>query len=119
MKKAGNFPIINIFVSNDAHISVKNNQLLLQNSFQKVDYPLEDINCVMIESLNTTVSTYTLSKFAEYGICCFVCNQNHLPKDRNIFLRLYFFRLMPPQSHRDFFRIFLYRKAQGNTRNSA
>lgn len=70
---------INIFVSNDAHICVKDNQLTLQNKFQKVDYPLEDINSIMIESLATTLSTYTLSKFAEYGICCFVCNQNHLP----------------------------------------
>lgn len=70
---------INIFVSNSAYIYVKNSQLYLENNNSKVDYPLEDINSIMIENLNTTISTYTLSKFSENGILCFVCNQNHLP----------------------------------------
>lgn len=70
---------INVFVSKDAHIFVKNNQLFLENNDNKVDYPLEDMNSVMIENLNTIISTYTLSKFAEFGILCFICNQNHLP----------------------------------------
>lgn len=70
---------INVYVSKDAHIFVKNNQLFLENKEQKVDYPLEDVNCVLIENLNTTISTYTLSQFASFGILCFICNQNHLP----------------------------------------
>lgn len=70
---------INIFVSRDAHIFVKNNQLFLENIEKTVDYPLEDINSVMIENLGTTISTYTLSQFANYGILVYVCNQNHLP----------------------------------------
>lgn len=70
---------INVYVSKDAHIFVKNNQLFLENKEQKVDYPLEDLNCVLIENLNTTISTYTLSEFASFGILCFICNQNHLP----------------------------------------
>lgn len=70
---------INVYVSKDAHIFVKNSQLFLENKEQIVDYPLEDLNCVMIENLNTTISTYTLSQFANFGILCFVCNQNHLP----------------------------------------
>ena len=70
---------INVYVSKNAHIFVKNNQVFLENQTNKVDYPLEDLNCVMIENLNTTLSTYTLSMFAEHGILCFICNQNHLP----------------------------------------
>ena len=70
---------INVYVSKDARIFVKNNQLFLENKEQKVDYPLEDVNCVLIENLNTTISTYTLSMFASFGILCFICNQNHLP----------------------------------------
>ncbi len=70
---------INVYVSSNAHLFVKNSQLFLENETAKVDYPLEDVNCVMIENLNTTISTYTLSKFAENGILCFICNQNHLP----------------------------------------
>ena len=70
---------INIFVNRDAHISVKNNQVFLKSSDKIADFPLEDMNAVMIENLNTTISTYTLSKFAEKGILVFICNQNHLP----------------------------------------
>jgi CRISPR-associated protein Cas1 len=70
---------INIFVSKEASISVKNNQLFLRNCNNNADYPLEDINSIMIENLTTSVTTYSLSKFAEYGILVFVCNQNHLP----------------------------------------
>ena len=70
---------INIFVSKNAYIFVRSNQLILENPEKVNEYPLEDINCVMIENLNTTISTYTLSKFAEYGILVYICNQNHLP----------------------------------------
>ena len=70
---------INIFVSSDASIFVKNNQLTLKNAVQSVDYPLEDVNSIMIENLQTNISTYTLSKFSENGILAFICGQNHLP----------------------------------------
>ena len=70
---------INIFVSNDAHISIKSSQLVLKNNQTQVDYPLEDINSIMIESLKTTISTHTLSGLAKNGILTFICNQNHLP----------------------------------------
>lgn len=70
---------INIYVSNDAYLYVKNSQLFLNNKENKSDYPLEDINSIMIENLNTTISTYTLSKCSEFGILVFICNQNHLP----------------------------------------
>lgn len=70
---------INIFVSKDAKICVKNNQLCLEKDENKVDFPLEDVNSVMIEGLNAVVTTYTLSALAERGILCFICNQNHLP----------------------------------------
>lgn len=70
---------INIFVSKDAYLFVKNEQLFLKNKDKQIDYPLEDINSIMIENLETTISTYALSKFAQNGILTFVCNQNHLP----------------------------------------
>lgn len=70
---------INVYVSANAKIFVKNNQLRLENGDKNAEYPLEDVNSVMIENLNTTISTYTLSQFAEKGILCFICDQNHLP----------------------------------------
>ncbi len=69
----------NIYVSSEAYIYVKNNQLFLENKINCSDFPLEDINSVLIENLNTTISTYTLSKLSEFGIITFICNSNHLP----------------------------------------
>ena len=70
---------INVFVSNEAHISVKNNQLTLTNAENKIDYPLEDLNSILIENHKTTLSAYTLSMLAEYGILTFICNKSHIP----------------------------------------
>jgi CRISPR-associated protein Cas1 len=60
-------------------IYTKNNQLILKNGEDKIDFPLEDVNSVMIENLQTVVSSFTLSVFAKKGILCFICDQNHLP----------------------------------------
>lgn len=70
---------INIFISQDVHISVKDSQLFLKNQEKTIDYPLEDVNSIMIENLSTTISTYTLSQFAERGILVYVCDKTHLP----------------------------------------
>lgn len=70
---------INVYVSSDAHISVQNNSLYLKSNNNEVQYPLEDINCVMIENLKTQITTFTLNAFAEHGILTFICNNNHLP----------------------------------------
>lgn len=70
---------INIYMANAANIYVKNNQLFLHNDEKTIDYPLEDINSIMIENLQTTISTHTLSCISQAGILTFICNQNHLP----------------------------------------
>ena len=70
---------INIFVSKDAHINIKDRWVILKNTQKSSEYPLEDINSVMIENLASTISTYTLSKFAEHNILVFICNNSHLP----------------------------------------
>lgn len=70
---------INIFVDNDAHISVKNKQLWLKNAEKEMDWPLEDINSIMIESLRSTISTYTLSALAQNNVIVYFCDEKHLP----------------------------------------
>ena len=70
---------INIFVTKDAHINIKDRWVVLKNPQKSCEYPLEDINSVMIENLTSTISTYTLSKFAENNILVFVCDSSHLP----------------------------------------
>ena len=70
---------INIFVSKNANLSVKNNQLFPKGDDKQIDYPLEDINSIMLENLQTNISTYTLSKISEQNILSFICGQSDLP----------------------------------------
>lgn len=70
---------INVFVSKEANISIKNNQLTLKNKDKSMDYPLEDMNSLMIENMQTNLSAYALSKLAQYGIITFICDANHMP----------------------------------------
>lgn len=70
---------INIYVSKDARISVKNNQLTLEHFTSKSEFPLEDVNCVIIENLQSNISVYTLNALAEYKILTFICDKNHTP----------------------------------------
>lgn len=70
---------INIFVNSEAKINIKNNQLTLKSADKSVDYPLEDVNSVMIDNPNTVISFSTLSKLAEFGILAYVCDEKHLP----------------------------------------
>lgn len=70
---------INVFVSSDAKINVKNNQLTLTNKSKSIDYPMEDVNSVMVDNPNTIISFATLSKLADYGILTYFCDDKHLP----------------------------------------
>lgn len=69
----------NIYVQTDAHIKVKNEQLLIQNENGEHTIPLEDINSICIESLRTSVTTYTLYKIIEHDIILYICDSKHLP----------------------------------------
>lgn len=70
---------LNIYVSKDARLSIKNQQLILKSEEKSATFPLEDVNSILIENLNTSITTYALSQMADMGIICFVCDQNHLP----------------------------------------
>lgn len=70
---------INIFINSQAKININNNQLTLVAADKSIDYPLEDVNSVMIDNPKTTISFVTLSKLAEYGILTYVCDDKHLP----------------------------------------
>ncbi|MFA6860237.1 MAG: type II CRISPR-associated endonuclease Cas1 [Clostridia bacterium] len=70
---------INIYVHNDAYLSVKNNQLVLSNKNNEQSYPIEDINSIMIESLNSTITSYTLNFLIQNKALFYVCDEKHLP----------------------------------------
>lgn len=70
---------INVFLNSETKINIKNNQLAFVSDKKSIDYPLEDINSVMVDNPNTVVSFATISKLAEYGILTYVCDNKHLP----------------------------------------
>lgn len=69
----------NIYIQNDVHIKIKNEQLLVTKDNNSQTIPLEDINSICIESQMTTITTYTLRKFIEHDIVVYVCDGKHLP----------------------------------------
>lgn len=68
----------NIKIDSKVQLHIKNQQLEIDNG-NIVHFPLEDINCILIENQSVTVSTYMLQQLAEYGIVLYVCDEKHLP----------------------------------------
>jgi CRISPR-associated protein Cas1 len=69
----------NVYVENDVHIRVKNEQLVVQKETEEYTIPLEDINSICIESQKTSITTYTLRKIIEHDIILYICDSKHLP----------------------------------------
>lgn len=68
----------NIKIDSNVKIFIENQQLCIDRG-EVVSFPLEDINCVMIENQSVTLSAYLLQCFAEAGIALYVCDAKHLP----------------------------------------
>lgn len=68
----------NIKIGSNVKIHIKNQQLVIDNG-EEVSFPLEDINCVLIENQAVTLSAYFLQKVADSGIALYVCDEKHLP----------------------------------------
>ena len=69
----------NVYLQNDVHLTIKNEQLVVKRTDDEITIPLEDLNSVCIESLRTVISTYTLKKFIEHDIIVYICDERHLP----------------------------------------
>lgn len=67
-----------LFLANPIKLSVKNEQLLIDNG-EITKVPLEDIECVVSDSLQVNVSSYLLMKFSEYAITFYVTDKSHHP----------------------------------------
>lgn len=68
----------NVLISSPSELRVKNEQLLIIQD-ETHSLPLEDINCIMIESRRTMISSYLLSTFSEHGIAVYFCDETHTP----------------------------------------
>ncbi len=67
----------NIKIESFIGLHIKNSQLIIGD--KGVSFPLEDINCVLIENQSVTVSSYMLHEFAKNEIALYVCDEKHLP----------------------------------------
>lgn len=68
----------NIMISSSAQLRIKDGQLLIIHS-DTFSIPLEDVNCVMLESHQIMISSYLLSQFSHYGIAVYFCDEKHTP----------------------------------------
>ena len=68
----------NIFIASPCSISVKNRQLIVRGEEER-KFAIEDINSVMIESHESTVTTYALQALANADVAVFVCDRTHMP----------------------------------------
>ncbi|MBQ7725522.1 MAG: type II CRISPR-associated endonuclease Cas1 [Clostridia bacterium] len=67
-----------LFLTNPVTLSVKMEQLLIDNG-KVTKIPLEDIECIVADTLQCTVTTGLLSKFADYAITFYVTDRQHHP----------------------------------------
>lgn len=68
----------NIYICNTASLSVQNEQLVIYTDV-KHTVPLEDITTLVLESLQSTITAYTLYKCNQYNIALITCDKKHLP----------------------------------------
>lgn len=68
----------NIFLTNRVRLSVRNEQLVIDN-VEETRIPLEDIECIVSDNPQISVTSYLLMKFSEYAITYFVSDKKHSP----------------------------------------
>lgn len=69
----------NVYVQNDVHFKIKDEQLVVTKENNDYKIPLEDINSICVESQRTIITTYALRKFIEHDIVLYICDEKHLP----------------------------------------
>ena len=68
----------NLLVESPAQLSVQNAQLIVKTDIER-SVPLEDISCLLLESLRGSISTAALCALSENNVCVLICDEKHLP----------------------------------------
>lgn len=68
-----------VYISRQCRLSLKNNNLLVNNSDGETTVPMSDIAVVLIENLQCSLSAALLSSFADNRVVAIVCGNDHLP----------------------------------------
>lgn len=67
-----------IAIENPAKLSLKNNKLIIKQD-DEVLLPLEDIDSLIIDNQQITITARILSAMANFGINVLICDDKHLP----------------------------------------
>lgn len=68
----------NLYIENPARLSIRNRQLVIR---QDEDYtvPVSDIQSIVIDNMQTTLTAPAISYLAENQVALFTCNRQHIP----------------------------------------
>ncbi len=70
---------INLFLGAECFLKVKNGQLIVKEDAET--FPVEDINCIVLDNLRTVVTTYTLNQLIAAGATVILCDEKHTPSN--------------------------------------
>lgn len=68
----------NLMIENPCKLSLKDEQLIIETSFTS-RVPIEDINSMLIEHHQVTITACVLNKLTKSGVCVFICDEKHIP----------------------------------------
>lgn len=68
----------NLMIESPANMKLCQKQLIIFTD-KEHSIPLEDINSILIENRQATITMATLSSLAENNVTVFICNEKHLP----------------------------------------
>ena len=68
-----------IFISNPSQLSCRDSRLLIRQEHEETDIPLEDVEVLVVETRQATLTSHLLSELACRGIALFFCDQYHHP----------------------------------------
>ena len=69
---------INLFLSTSCSIRINHGQLVVRGE-EEHSFPVEDLNSVLIETAECTITSYALSTLSDAGAVVFTCDGKHLP----------------------------------------
>ena len=70
---------LNIYVSSDSKLSIKNSNLLLQKSDDIINIPIDIISSIVVDSYHSYFSQNLLSCLSRQGITLIICDETHMP----------------------------------------
>lgn len=69
----------NLIITRKSNLQYKNNCLNLIQDNEELSIPLDDINCILVETRDTMLSSFLLSECSRQNIIVFFCDEKHMP----------------------------------------